>query len=54
MIAILVFNSDDISGGLKNAPTLTVFKDTRYGIYVTFFYMRLTRISLAFNFYLTF
>ena len=44
----------NISGGLKNAPTLTVFKDTWYGIYVTFSGMTLTRISLAFDFYLTF
>ena len=39
---------------LKNASTLTVFKDTRYDIYITFFGMRLTRTSLAFDFYLTF
>ena len=38
----------------KNTPTLTVFKDTRYGIYITVFGMRLTRSSLAFDFYLTF
>ena len=36
---------------LKNAPTLTVFKDIWYGIYVTFFGMRLTRTLLAFDFF---
>ena len=40
--------------GPKNASTLTVFKDTQYGIYVTYFGMRLTRTSLTFDFYLTF
>ena len=44
----------DIRWAEKNAPTLAVFKDTRYGTYVTFFYMRSTRTSLAFDFYLTF
>jgi len=33
---------------LKHASTLTVFKDTRHGIYVTFFGMRLTRTRLAY------
>lgn len=39
---------------LKNGPTLTFFIDTRYGIYVIFFGMRLTRTSLDFDFYLLF
>ena len=39
---------------LKHASTLTVFKDTRHGIYVTFFGMRLLRTSLDFDFYFTF
>ena len=41
-------------GPKKTASTLTVFKDTRYGIYVTYFGMRLRRTLLTFDFYLTF
>ena len=49
-----ISNFAHLSGGLKNAPTLTVFKDNRYGIYVIFFGLWLTGTSLGFDFYLTF
>ena len=50
----IAFSMHSIRWAQKTASTLTVFKDTRYGIYVTYFGMRLRRTSLTFDFYLTF